>query len=377
MKSLCTSGRALSQPIAFRSIPKEQALCHDAEVPVIKSEYSARLFFRNGHFQTVYPVLFRRENAAIYQRERIETPDGDFLDLDWSRNRSLFAAKKLVIISHGMEGSSYSSYVLGIVSRFTMLGWSALAWNFRGCSGVPNLKLRSYHGGASDDLETVVKHAIAAGYSEIALIGFSMGGNITLKYLGERGADAPQEIKRAVTVAVPCDLQSAVISMAKRSNRIYMRRFLRLLKRKMKQKARLFPGEISLKNYRRIKSFKDFDRIYTAPINSFESAEDYWNQSSSIRFLHNIRVPSLLINAQDDPFLGDGCFPFKEAEENPFFYFEAPKHGGHVGFFPAERGGMYWYEKRAVEFILRKSEQYEPLDCARQRAASSINVGAA
>jgi uncharacterized protein len=165
-----------------------------------KSSYLPPPFFGNGHLQTLYPNLYRRVRGIVYRRERIPTPDGDFLDLDWSR----VGSRKLVIVSHGLEGSSLRPYVLGMVRAFNETGWDAVAWNFRGCSGEPNRKLRFYHSGATEDLETVVEHVRRdPTYQKIALVGFSLGGNITLKYLGERGKDAAAAVFGAVAFWFP------------------------------------------------------------------------------------------------------------------------------------------------------------------------------
>jgi uncharacterized protein len=318
-------------------------------MPLIeKSSYLPPPFFGNGHLQTLYPNLCRRVRGIVYRRERIPTPDGDFLDLDWSR----VGSRKLVIVSHGLEGSSVRPYVLGMVRAFNATGWDAAAWNFRGCSGEPNRKLRFYHSGATEDLETVVEHVRCdPTYRKIALVGFSLGGNITLKYLGERGKDAAAAVFGAVAFSVPCDLRSGAIKMARRANALYMRRFIRMLHDKIRDKMRLFPGEIDDRNYGSVRSFKEFDARYTARLHGFASAEDYWTRASSKPFLPKIKVPTLLVNALDDPFLGPPCYPCEEARKNPFFFLETPPFGGHVGFVAFNGEDRYWSEKRAVEFL--------------------------
>lgn len=317
-------------------------------MPIHDSSYAARHLLKNGHFQTIFPTFFRRLPLLEYTRERIETPDGDFLDLDWFRNRS----RNLAILSHGMEGSSYSQYIIGMAAYLKASGWDSLAWNFRGCSGEFNRKIRFYHSGASDDLATVVRHAIASGrYEKICLIGYSMGGNITLKYLGEQSRQAPGIISKAVTFGVPCDLRSSVMQLAKRRNSLYMRRFLKSLGIKMRQKASLFPDLVSLEGYNKIRNFIEFDQRYTAPIHGFGSAEEYWSACSSKRFLNQIETPALIVNALDDPFLGKACFPYEEARKNRFLTLETPRYGGHIGFISFNKDGVYWSEKRAIEFL--------------------------
>lgn len=317
-------------------------------MPIIeRSSYKAPLFLFNGHLQTIFSSLFRKVQGVSYRRERIETPDDDFLDLDWSETGS----GKIAIISHGLEGNTSRSYMLGMARAFNNAGWDALPWNYRGCSGKPNRKLRSYHSGATEDLDMVTAHVISQKrYEQIALVGFSLGGNITLKYLGERGEEVPSLIKKAVVFSVPIDLASSSRKLAGFSNRIYMKRFLRMLHEKIKAKMAIMAG-LDDSGYEKIKDFKAFDDRYTAPLHGFANAEDYWRKSSSKPFIPQIKIPTLLINAQNDPFLSQECFPLEEARQNPVFYLEMPKSGGHTGFVEFNEGGEYWSEKRTVEFL--------------------------
>jgi predicted alpha/beta-fold hydrolase len=282
-----------------------------------------------------------------YQRERIETPDGDFLDLDWVRNGN----RKLAVLSHGLEGHSRRKYIQGMIRALLRRGWDAVAWNFRGCSGEPNRLLRFYHSGDTADLKTVLEHIHSRhDYSRIDLIGFSLGGNVTLKFLGELGDQAACYAHAAVAFSVPCDLAAGARRMAEFQNRIYMANFLKRLHGKICAKSRLFPGQIDDTGFRRIRDFKGFDDRYTAPLHGFADAEDYWQRCSSRPFLTAIRIPTLLVNAQNDPFLADGCYPVKQAESNPHLYLETPASGGHLGFvsFPQKE---YWSESRAAVFL--------------------------
>jgi hypothetical protein len=315
---------------------------------VAASSFRPHPLLANGHLQSIVPTLFRRVGGIVYERTRIDTPDGDFLDLDTSR----VGAERAAIVAHGLEGNSRRAYVLGMVKAFNEAGWDALAWNFRGCGGEPNRKLRSYHSGASDDLATVVEHALSrGGYIGVVLVGFSMGGNIVLKYLGEEGGKAHPAIAAAATFSVPCDLASAAIEMAKPSNALYMRRFLRMLRGKIQAKMELFPGRIDDRGYERMQTFREFDDRYTAPLCGFESAMDYWARASSRPLLPRIRVPSLLVNALDDPFLAKPCYPYAAAADNPSLFLETPQAGGHVGFVGGRAGFEFWAEERAVEFV--------------------------
>ena len=319
---------------------------------ITESNYVPPIGFSNGHIQSLFPTLFRKVRGVVYERERMWTPDDDFLDLDWSR----VGGERLVIITHGLEGNSERWYVMGLVRAVNRSGWDGLAWNMRGCSGEPNRKLRSYHSGASEDLGAVIEHVIDRQvYRSIALVGFSLGGNMTLKYLGEHGENLDPSITMAVTCSVPCNLASGAEQMAKFSNRIYMRRFTRMLHEKIRAKMRLMPDMISDEGYDQIKTFKEFDNRYTAPIHGFRDAEDYYRQASSKQYLQAITIPSLLVNAQNDPFLAEACYPIAEAEVNPNFFLEMPESGGHVGFISFNKRGEYWFESRAVSFFKEHS----------------------
>lgn len=316
-------------------------------MPVLDSSYRPPWGLGNGHLQTILPVLFRRVATITRERERIETPDGDFLDLDWNRDQR---SESLVIITHGLEGNSTNASVQGMASAFHRAGWDTLAWNLRGCSGELNRLLRTYHSGAWEDLHCVIEHA-AGTYRRVALVGFSIGGNLTLKYLGDHGSSVNPRIRGAVAFSVPCDLASSARVMESRVNRIYMHHFLWNLRRKIREKASAFPGAVSTGGLGRIRTFREFDGAYTAPLNGFLSAEDYWAKASSKPSLVGITVPTLLVNALNDPFLGAECFPREEAEANSCLHLELPENGGHLGFIT--RGEVYWSESRAVEFCNR------------------------
>ena len=319
-------------------------------MPLIpRSTYKAPLLFRNRDLQTIFPSLFRRVPGVSYRRERINTPDGDFLDLDWSE----IGARRLVVVSHGLEGNSERSYVLGMARAFNRRGWDVLAWNMRGCSGEPNRLLRSYHSGATEDLEAVIAHVQenSARHHVLGLIGFSLGGNVTLKYLGERGEAVSPLIAGAVAFSVPCDLASGAREMAKGRNHVYMSRFILLLHEKIRAKMAIMPGKITDDGYDQIKTFYDFDDRYTAPLHGFKGAEDYYRRSSSKQFLPAVTVPTLLVSAQDDPFLGRECYPVTEASGHAKVHLEIPSWGGHVGFVSFNQEGEYWSETRAASFL--------------------------
>ncbi|HEX9782445.1 MAG TPA: alpha/beta fold hydrolase [Opitutaceae bacterium] len=317
-------------------------------MPVVPSSYRAPPGFSNGHVQTVFAALIRQVNVVTGARKRIEIADGDFLDLDMALNGN----RRVAILSHGLEGSSRQTYVQGMARALFRNGWDVAAWNFRGCSGEFNWLLRFYHSGASQDLHVVVDAVLSQRqYERIALVGFSLGGNVTLKYLGERGGELPAAISDAVVFSVPCDLGASAARLASWFNRIYMRRFLRTLAAKIRAKRPAFPAQIDVGGLEDIRTFEEFDGRYTAPLHGFADAHDYWRKCSSRAFLPGIRVRTLLVNAHNDPFLAPSCFPLEEARDSEWLHLEIPLSGGHVGFVSFVSSGDYWSEIRTTEFL--------------------------
>lgn len=319
-------------------------------MPLINSKYQAPIFFKNRHLQTIYPTLFRGIKDINYLRERVETPDNDFIDLDWAKFSN--HSNKLLIMCHGLEGSSQSIYMKGTVQAFEDSDLDIVAINLRGCSGESNKLIKTYHSGKSEDLDTVIKHVLELDkYQEIYLLGYSIGGNIVLKYLGETNTKTRPEIKKAMAISVPIDLRSASEELSKFHNKIYMQRFLGDLYQKIKIKEKKFPEQVNSKDYHKLKNFRDFDGRYTAPHNGFNSAEDYWERASSIELLDHINIPTLLLSSTDDPFFGPECFPFETAQNHKYLYFEAPENGGHVGFVDFNKDNLYFHERRIIDFI--------------------------
>jgi len=316
-------------------------------MPLVNSNYTPPFLFRNGHFATIYSGIIRSVNGVVQKRERLNLSDGDFLDLDWSDSQN--PTKKLVVLLHGLEGDAQRPYITGSAKILNQNGYDACAVNYRGCSGEPNKKYRSYHSGATEDLIEVLNHILnTRNYSEIYLKGFSLGGNLLLKYLGE-GNDVPKELKGAVAVSVPCNLQDSCKQLLSTKNIMYAIRFKGNLLGKLKEKQQLFPEKISDADIKRIKTLKDFDDIYTSRAHNFKDALDYYEKSSSLQFLPSINVPSLIINAKDDSFLGPECYPVKETDNNDKLYLETPSYGGHVGFWG--KNNITYTEKRALDFF--------------------------
>ena len=288
-------------------------------MPIIESTYKPSFYFKNGFISTVYSGLVRRVSLK-QERERITLKDGDFLDLDWSFSNS--KSNKLIILLHGLEGNGQRPYMTGTANHFNNNGLDAVCINFRGCSGENNLK---YY-----------------------LKGFSLGGNIILKYLGEHHA-IPDQVKASIAVSIPCDLYGSCKELHKLKNKLFHDRFLRDLVKHLKEKQKLFPEELSIEAINTIKTLIEFDTIYTSKAHGFKDALDYYKKSSSLQFLHNIKTPTLIINALNDSFLSSECYPVKEAKRNPNLYLEMPNYGGHAGF--VDKKNVYYNEKRALEFI--------------------------
>lgn len=307
-------------------------------------DYKPPPWLRNGHIQSIWPTLFRTVTIADPVREVLPTDDDDELHLDWYRQGS----DRLAVLSHGLEGHSRRPYMQGLARALLQEGWDVVAWNFRSCGGVMNHQPRFYHSGATGDLDRVVKHGLGKGYNTVFLSGFSMGGNLTLLYLAQQAEQVDSRICGAITYSVPCDLAGSADTLALPSRRIYMQRFLRDLHVKMEEKSKLFPDLIDTEGFDRIRRFHEFDDRYTAPLHGFEDAQDYWANCSALWKLRDIRVPSLIVNAADDPFLSRQCFPESRQLLGRHVRLESPRWGGHVGFVEHSRDGYYWSERRAV-----------------------------
>lgn len=312
------------------------------------SSFSGNTLFKGKHIETIVPALFRKIDI-VYSRERMVLSDGDFLDLDWLRG----SHHKVLVLFHGLEGSSNSQYIKGMARFFANNAWDVCAVNFRTCSGEMNTVLRTYHSGATDDVNDVIQHIVAQHtYASMAIGGFSLGGNVVLKYLGERVYTIPSMLKVAFAFSVPCDLAASSAEMAKPQNTLYMRRFLRTLIAKMKYKSQQYK-ELSIEGVDHLRTFEEFDNLFTAPINGFKNAADYYEKCNALQFLEKISLPTLLVNAQNDPFLTPSCFPKELATNHSFLFLESPQHGGHVGFATRLPNERYWSEHRAFEFTNR------------------------
>lgn len=316
-------------------------------MPIIESAYRAKGLFKEMHFSTIYAAKLRRVFGIKQERKRFELDDGDFVDIDWSFNRT-GATKKVVILMHGLEGDAQRPYILGTAKALNNNGFDCAAVNLRGCSGEENVKFRSYHSGETGDMAQVIAVLVdSAEYDEIYLYGVSLGGNVILKYLGERKPNPL--IKAAVACSVPIDLYQSLTCLNRKQNWVYRWSFLTGLRAKYKRKMKNHPQLASAKTLKKINSLRNFDDLYTAPAHGFADAMDYYRKSSSKPFLDQITVPALLLNAANDSFLNAACYPFAEAEKNTCLFLEVPEYGGHMGFY--KMGKTYYHEQRTVDFF--------------------------
>ena len=317
-------------------------------MPVLKNRYFPPLRFRNYHISTIYAAKFRRVSPVSQTRERVELEDGDFLDLDWSYS-FYGTSKKVLVILHGLEGNAQRPYILGLAYYFNQNGWDVAALNFRGCSGEINRLYKSYNAGASSDLDLIISHIISKSkYQSLALNGFSLGGNLMLKYLGE-GNKLPPQLKAAVAISAPCDLHGSLKKLEEPKNRIYSGRFVKNLKEQLYLREKHFPENLLKEQILKCKDLFSIDDLYTSKAHGFVNALDYYQKSSALQFIPNIRIPTLLINAKNDSFLSATSSPVTLAEKSSYFYLEMPTHGGHVGFLQNKK--QTYTEERALEFI--------------------------
>jgi predicted alpha/beta-fold hydrolase len=321
-------------------------------MPIIKSAFSPTLPFKNGHFNTMYRPLFTKDICS-YTRKRITTWDADFIDLDFS----FVGSKTLVLLIHGLEGSSKSRYIASTSNHLNNKGLDTVCFNLRSCSGEDNLLLSTYHSGKTEDVAFVIAHLLENyNYDNIVLVGFSLGGNLTLKYLGEYQEKLSSKIKGGIAISVPVDITSAEQEMDKIKNKLYVEIFFKTLKNKILEKAHKFP-EYPLNKDKLFKAtkFKHLEKLYTVPVFGFESPEDYWKKASSKPYLLKIDRPTLLVNAKDDTFLSSACYPTKAALQSKNFYLEITDYGGHCGFIQSfKTQENTWLEKRISSFISEK-----------------------
>ncbi|MGI6525458.1 MAG: YheT family hydrolase [Bdellovibrionota bacterium] len=317
-------------------------------MPIVSSS-SFSTHIKNGYIQTILPPFFYKseKHPVQYYRRRILTPDQDFLDLDWLCGGN----SRAIIITHALEGSSQSWYVKQAAKQLLSAGWDVLAWNLRSCSTELNKCPTWYHAGSVEDLARVFSHALfTKRYQEICMLGFGFGGVITLNFLGSHSHEIAQLVNRTVVCSVPCDLESYMQKTTSWRNNIFYTGILRSLKNKIRKKTVLFPEVFKDIDLNKIRNLKEFDTFCTAPLHGFNSAADYWKVCSPKRILLKIEAPTLIINALNDPFLPEICFPYEAALKSNFIHLETPLTGGHLGFY-TNFLKTNWFISRALEFL--------------------------
>ena len=313
--------------------------------------YRAPLWLPGGHAQTIYPSLVRRPEVA-YSRQRIDTPDGDFVDFDWLESPEAGPAAPLVVLFHGLEGSSGSHYARALMAHLAEIGWRGVVPHFRGCSGEPNRLARAYHSGDYGDvrwmLETLRK--LEPG-TTIYAVGVSLGGSALLNWLGREERRAADVVQAAAAVSTPLDLAAAGIAIGQGLNRIYERHFLSTLVPKALAMARRFPSALDEAAVARAGSMYGFDEVVTAPLHGFAGADDYWQRASSKPWLEGIRVRTLVLNARNDPFIPAASLPTR-SEASASVTLEQPDGGGHGGFLAARfPGSLDWLPRHLTHFL--------------------------
>ena len=319
--------------------------------------YAPARWLPGPHAMTVYANLARPHPQLLATRQRWELPDGDFVDVD--RIAAPDPGAPVVVVCHGLEGSSTAGYVRAFAAEARRGGLAVLAMNFRGCSGEPNRLPRLYHSGDTGDLWEVVRRLAAERPGRpILLAGYSLGGNVVAKLLGDRGDDLPAELRAAAVISVPFDLAASAraIDGPGFMALVYRERFLRRLRRKALEKARRFPGLVDRRAVRSARSFAEFDERVTAPIHGFAGAADYWGRSSSGRTLPGVRRPLLAVASLDDPMVPPEALPRDASARSPSVTLELQPTGGHVGFVSGTPWRpTWWAERRAVEFLAERA----------------------
>ncbi len=314
------------------------------------NQFKPAWWLPNSHLQTMWPTFCRGDikNLAL-ERERVELPDGDFIDLDWLGKQK---TGPVIVILHGFEGSIESHYAKGMLQTFDRAGWRGVFMHFRGCSGEPNRLPRGYHSGETNDIGYIINFLLKREPgTPIAAIGYSLGGNVLLKWLGETGADNP--LKAAIAISVPFELHKAADRIQQGFSRIYQWYLLRCVRLRLLQKFKnIATTHIDTEHLQGAQTIRDFDGNYTVPLHGFSSVDEYYTTASSRQYLHAIQVPTLLVHSKDDPFMTEDVIPGEE-ELSPCVKLEITEAGGHVGFVSGKYPwhAEYWLEARAPLFF--------------------------
>lgn len=311
--------------------------------------YTAPRWLPGGHMQTIYPAKFLVTPTVQYRRERWDTPDGDFIDVDFVDG---LPDKPFVVMFHGLEGSSESHYAKALMAHITTLGWSGAVPHFRGCSGEFNLAPRFYHSGDSNEIDWILRRLAKNRPSDASgkfyATGVSLGANALLRWLGESQHQA-EFIDAACAISAPLDLAAGGAALSRGFNMIYTRVFLETLKPKCAHKLRQFPGLFDYDKMLTARDLYAFDNVVTAPLHGYRNTEDYWHRASAKHVLGDITVPTLVLNAENDPFLPKQHLPNTASRRVTLDY---PPHGGHVGFAAGTLPGhLNWLPERMVKFL--------------------------
>jgi uncharacterized protein len=336
--------------------------------------YRPARWLPGGHLQTIGGWLLRRGSPIRFRRERLDTPDGDFVDLDWvppsPRERP---DTPLALVLHGLEGGASSRSATQALRELTRCGLRGVALNFRSCSGEPNRTARFYHAGDTEDLGFVVRRLRSRfPHATLGVLGYSLGGNVLLKYLGERGEGAADDVAAAAAISVPFDLAAGAAELERGVGRLYARHFLRTLRSKYTGQTERLGERCDLERVARSRTLREFDDAATAPLHGFQGAADYYHRSSSADYLVRIRVPTLVLHALDDPFLPRDAVPLAAIRANPHLVDAVTGRGGHVGFVegPPWRLG-FWAEREAARFLAYRLLERPGGDADRGRGRGS------
>jgi predicted alpha/beta-fold hydrolase len=323
--------------------------------------YRAPLWLPNRHVQTIVPSLFARRPSVSFRRERWDTPDGDFIDLDWVVHDSQAAAAPpvpgpdapLFVLFHGLEGSSASHYAASLMSAAHQCGWHGVVPHFRSCSGSLNRLPRFYHLADSAEVDWVLRRLRAKHRGPIVAAGVSLGGNVLLRWLGEQREVAASVVSAAAAISTPIDVHAGGRALSQGFGLVYTRSFLKTLKRKAEQKLVQFPGLFDRNAMLASRTMYEFDNVVTAPLHGFRDTDEYWSTATTRPLLPHIEVPTLVLNARNDPFLPAEALP-SQREVSAAVELDQPEHGGHAGFmtgpFP---GRIDWLSRRVFGYLER------------------------
>lgn len=320
-------------------------------IVIVESSFRPAPWLRGPHRQTVFASKFRPSPSVAVDSERMELPDGDFLDLAWLPDANQPADTPLVVLLHGLTGSIESKYIRGLLQQTAARGWRGLLMHFRGAGPEPNRLARSYHSGDTDDFRVLI-HRLHARFpdAQLAAVGYSLGGNVLLKYLGEEAGHTP--LTTGVAVSVPFDLAVCARSINQGLSRAYQRYLIGNMRTEFKRKFTDKEPPFPIANLQQLQTFPAFDDAITAPLNGFNDSADYYARASSGPFLKNIKTPTLVLHSIDDPFMAPAMIP-DDNMLSKSVQLELSRHGGHVGFVAADRWYQptYWLEQRIPAWL--------------------------